>query len=300
MSSNPTFFTAMLQLNNAVLMPQLHLGVYEARSRTKDAVKWALEAGYRAIDSAEAYGNEKDVGSAILAFIASHPSIRREDIWFTTKLRVNVSYDVTRRAIKGSIKRTKLGYVDLYLLHTPSGGKETRLECWRALEDALSEGEVKSIGVSNYGVKHVSAQTLIMLYRLNRLFQLQEILDSKSRVIPAVNQIEVHPFNTHAEIISFCKENGITVQAYSPLVQGRRMQHPTIVELSQKLGVSEAQLLVRWSIQKGYAPLPKSTNRERIICNGNVEGFQIEVNDMSILDSLDEGLVTEWDLLNTD
>jgi diketogulonate reductase-like aldo/keto reductase len=147
--------SAVVDLNSGLKIPQVHLGVFQADNRTKTAVKWALEAGYRGFDSAEVYGNEKDVGSSVIAFLKTHRSITREAIWFTTKLRQNTSYEITRQAIKGSIKRTKLGYIDLYLLHTPAGGREKRLECWRALEDALSDGEVKCIGVSNWGMKHV-------------------------------------------------------------------------------------------------------------------------------------------------
>ncbi|KUJ24494.1 Aldo/keto reductase [Mollisia scopiformis] len=275
--------SATVLLNNGVSMPKVHLGVYQSTNRTKNAVKWALQAGYRAIDCAETYGNEKEVGAAIISYLKANPELSRDEIWFTTKLRVNTSYDVTRSSLKGSIKRTKLGYVDLYLLHTPSGGREKRLECWRALEDALIEGEVRSIGVSNYGIKH-----------------LQELLDSKPRVIPAVNQIEVHPFNTHSNLTAFCQKHGIVVQAYSPLVQGRRMDHPTIVELSKKHKVSQAQILLRWGIQKGFVVLPKSTNQERIIANADIWEFEIEETDMERLDGLDEGLVTEWDLLDTE
>lgn len=159
MASNPTLSvsSASVLLNSGVTMPMLHLGVYQSTNRTKNAVRWALEAGYRAIDCAETYGNEKEVGIAIIGYLKENLELSRDDVWFTTKLRINTSYAVTRSSLKGSIKRTKLGHVDLYLLHTPSGGKDRRLECWRALEDALIEGEVRSIGVSNYGIKHVSS-----------------------------------------------------------------------------------------------------------------------------------------------
>ncbi len=141
-------------------MPRIHLGVYmTSGSETEDAVRWALEAGYRAIDSAEWYANEHEVGTAVQTFLNSKENdegLKREDIWFTTKLKTNTSYDATRRAIKRSVKESRLGYLDLYLLHSPYGGKKKRLECWNALEDAYRDGEVRAIGVSNYGVKHVS------------------------------------------------------------------------------------------------------------------------------------------------
>ena len=125
--------------------------------------------------------------------------------------------------------------------------------------------------------------------------QLQELLDSKPKIMPAVNQIEVHPFNTRTDITTFCQENGIVVEAYAPLVRALRMKHPTIVSLSKKYDVSPAQLLVRWSLQKGFVPLPKSVHKERIVTNAQVDDFAIEDDDIKVMDALDEYLVTDWD-----
>ena len=137
-------------------MPRIHLGVYMTSGReTETAVLWALEAGYRAIDSAEWYDNEREVGSAITKYLQANSDVKREDIWFTTKLKSNTSYDATRRSIKESIRKSGLGYLDLYLLHSPYGGRSKRLECWRAVEDAIADAEILAGGVSNYGVKHV-------------------------------------------------------------------------------------------------------------------------------------------------
>ena len=149
-----------IKLNNGIQMPRIHLGVYLTSGReTSIAVTHALEAGYRGFDSAEWYANEKEVGSAITKYISSLSSeqtkLDRSDIWFTTKLKTNSGYDATRKAIKESIRKCGLGYLDLYLLHSPYGGKSRRLECWRAVEDAIEEGEVRAGGVSNFGVKHV-------------------------------------------------------------------------------------------------------------------------------------------------
>lgn len=227
------------------------------------------------------YHNEADVGSAISSFLSSSANtagLKREDIHYTTKLASNSDYETARRSIKKSVKECGLGYIDLFLLHSPYGGKKARLESWRAVEDAVLEGEVKIGGVSNYGVKH-----------------LQELMDSKPRILPAVNQIEVHPFNTRTEITSFCQENGIVVEAYAPLARALRMKHPVIVEMSKKYGVSSGQVMVRWSLQHGFVPLPKSVKKERIQQNGDVGGFEIEPKDMKKLDGLDEYLVTDWD-----
>jgi diketogulonate reductase-like aldo/keto reductase len=159
MASTPYSLSGTIKLNNGVQMPRIHLGVYMTSGReTSNAVTHALENGYRGIDSAEWYANEKEVGTAITKFLSSSAnssSLKREDIWFTTKLKTNTSYDATRKAVKESIRKSGLGYIDLYLLHSPYGGKRKRLECWRAVEDAIEDGEIRAGGVSNYGVKHV-------------------------------------------------------------------------------------------------------------------------------------------------
>lgn len=276
-----------IKLANGQSMPQIHLGVYlTSGNETVNAVKWALEAGYRAIDSAQMYHNEREVGSSILAFISgpsNTSSLKREDIHFTSKLASNTSYDAARKSIRQSVKQSGLGYIDLFLLHSPYGGKAKRLECWKAVEDAIEDGEVKTGGVSNFGVKH-----------------LQELLASNLRIHPAVNQIEVHPFNTRTEITSFCHEHNIVVEAYAPLARALRMKHPTITSLSKKYSCTPAQLMVRWSLQHGFVPLPKSVTKSRIITNGDVGGFEIEGADMKIMDVLDEYLVTDWDPVDCD
>jgi len=164
------------------------------------------------------------------------------------------------------------------LLHSPYGGTRDRLESWRAVEDAIKDGEVRIGGVSNFGVKH-----------------LDELVASQPRVMPAVNQIEVHPFNTRTNITETCRKHGILVEAYAPLAQARRMKDPTIVSLAKKYHVTWAQLMIRWSLQHGYIPLPKSVQKERIEANGKIEGFEITEEDMSAMDGLDEYLVTDWD-----
>jgi diketogulonate reductase-like aldo/keto reductase len=169
MSTSKFSLSSTTKLPNGVLMPTIHLGVYMTSGReTSNAVTYALKAGYRGFDSAEWYANEREVGSAILAFLKSADNkdgLAREDVWFTTKLKTNSGYDATRSRIKRSIKESGLGYLDLYLIHSPYGGKTKRLECWRAVEDAIEEGEVRAGGVSNYGVKHVSP---IHIYRLRQ------------------------------------------------------------------------------------------------------------------------------------
>ncbi|KAI6896539.1 Aldo/keto reductase [Hortaea werneckii] len=271
-------------LNNGLTMPQIQLGVYlMSGSEASTAVKHALDAGYRAIDSAQMYHNERDVGHAILDYLKTHPELKREDIHYTTKLASNGTYDRARASIKKSVKECGLGYIDLFLLHSPYGGKQARLESWRAVEDAIQDGEVRIGGVSNFGEKHIT-----------------ELLTSTPRIKPAVNQIELHPFNTHPSLTALCATHSILCEAYAPLARALRLKHPTIVSLSKKYGCTPAQLMVRWSCQMGYAPLPKSVRRERIVENADVGRFEIGEGDMRVLGGLDEGLVTDWDPLDAD
>ncbi|KAI1407074.1 aldo-keto reductase family 1 member E1 [Hypoxylon sp. FL1857] len=282
MSSAANFSLASkVKLPNGKLMPQIQLGLYMMSGReAKAAVRWALAMGYRGFDSAQMYRNEREAGQAIREYLSSNTEgITRADIFYTSKLASNsTSYQTVRRSIRQSVEACGLGYIDLFLLHSPYGGPEARLTSWKALEDAIEEGEVKSGGVSNYGVRHI-----------------EELMASKPRIAPTVNQIEVHPFNTQADIRATCAKYGIVVEAYAPLARAMRMRHPTIVELSKKYSCTPAQLLVRWSLQHGLVPLPKSAKRERLLENVKVGGFEISDADMEKLDGLDEKLVTDWD-----
>lgn len=251
------------------------------------AVVWALQAGYRGLDSAQMYRNEAACGQAILSFLNNKSlnttGLTREDIFFTSKLASNTSYEAARRSIRHSVETCGLGYIDLFLLHSPYGGKNARLASWRAVEDAIQDGEIRIGGVSNYGVKH-----------------LDELVASKPRIMPAVNQIEVHPFNTRTSIVEACQKYGILVEAYAPLARALRMQHPTIKSLAEKYDCTSAQLMIRWSLQHGYIPLPKSVSKDRIEANGQVGHFEISQEDMQKMDGLDEYLVTDWDPVDTD
>ena len=288
MATTNVSLASRLKLANGLSIPQIHLGVYlTSGEETVHAVRWALDAGYRGVDSAQMYRNEREVGKSILSWLSDEKSntekLKREDIFFTSKLASNANYDTARKSIKQSVKTSGLGYIDLFLLHSPYGGKNSRLASWKAVEDAIDDGEVKIGGVSNYGVKH-----------------LEELLAAKPRVIPVVNQIEVHPFNTRTTITSFCERNGILIEAYAPLARALRMTHPTIVSLSRKYSCTPAQLLIRWSLQHGFIPLPKSVTKERIEANGQVSYFQIDDADMKTMDGLDEYLVTDWDPVDAD
>ncbi|KAI1394242.1 aldo-keto reductase family 1 member E1 [Hypoxylon trugodes] len=284
MSSANFSLASKVKLPSGKLMPQIQLGLYlMSRREASTAVRWALAAGYRGFDSAQMYRNEKEAGHAIRNFLANPEEntegLTRQDIFFTSKLASSsTSYQAVRRSIRQSVDACGLGYIDLFLLHSPYGGREARLTSWRAVEDAIDDGEVKSGGISNYGVAHI-----------------EELMVSEPRIPPSVNQIEVHPFNTRTDIRAACAKYGIVVEAYAPLARAMRMKHPTIIKLSKKYSCTPAQLMVRWSLQHGLVPLPKSAKRERLLENVQVGGFQISNEDMEEMDDLDEYLVTDWD-----
>jgi methylglyoxal/glyoxal reductase len=264
-----------ISLNNGVEIPRLGLGVYqiEPGDATRKAVRWALEAGYRHIDTAAAYGNEADVGEAI-----RDGGIPREEVFVTTKLwNENHGYDEALRAFDRSLNRLGFEHVDLYLIHWPVEG--LRGESWRALERIHRERRARAIGVSNYMAHH-----------------LEELLDHAG-VIPAVNQIELSPFNyrSRRDVLDLCRERGIAVEAYSPLTKARRLDEPTVVRIAELHGKTPAQLLIRYGLELGAVVLPRSSNRERIAENLDVFDFSLGDDDMEALHALDEGLATGWD-----
>jgi diketogulonate reductase-like aldo/keto reductase len=260
-------------LNNGVEMPRLGLGVWQMRSgrETRNAVRAALEIGYRLIDTAAAYGNERDVGEAI-----RRSGIPREEVFVTTKLwNSDQGYEPALRAFRRSLRTLGLDYVDLYLIHWPV--PELRLESWRALERILTEGRTEAIGVSNFTVPH--------------LRELREV----SPTAPAVNQVELHPFLTQQELRAFCPKHAIQLEAYTPLTRGERLDDPLLARLARAYGKTPAQILIRWSLQRGLVVIPKSSKRERIAENADVFDFGIEAADMDALDALDESLHVCWD-----
>jgi len=239
-------------------------------------VKCALEAGYRHIDSAEWYYNEHECGRAILDFCAAS-GVPRTSVFFTTKLRTNSGYAASKAAIAKSLNTCGLGYIDLYLIHSPIGGPQKRAESWKAVLEAKKEGKVRSVGVSNYGVRH-----------------LQEMIDAGVE-LPVINQVDLHPFMTRTDIVSICRQHGIALEAWAPLVRGYRFKHSSITGLARKYSKDPAQVLLRYSLQKGYIPLPKSSSNDRIRSNLNVYDFELTPEEIAHLDSLDEELVTDWD-----
>ena len=255
-------------LSDGNSMPLLGLGVWDAKSgkETYDAVIHALSKGYRHIDTAEMYGNEKDVGSAVI-----DSGIAREEIFITTKLwDSGLGYDHALNAFDVSLKKLNLEYIDLYLIHWPEKG--SRREIWSALERIKKEGRSLSIGVSNFAPKH-----------------LNEILINAD-FTPTVNQIEMSPFLHQQEISSFCKKENIHLTGYCPLARGTRFNNPLLCRVAEETNKTAAQVMIRWAIQNGNTVIPKSVRPKRIEENANVFDFELREDQIKILDGLEEGL----------
>lgn len=266
------------KLRDGSKIPILGFGTYEMEhDAVRQPLRWALEAGYRHIDSATWYYNERECGETIRSFL-EETGTPRSEIYYTTKLMTNVSYEATIKDIDASLKASELGYIDLYLLHSAIGGPEKRRECWRACVDAKKAGKVKSIGVSNYGIAH-----------------LQEMVDQGVE-LPVLNQVDLHPFMTRTDIVAMCQKYDIALEAWAPLVRGLRFKHPAMTGLAKKYGKTAAQVLLRYSIQKEYIPIPKSSSKERIIANTQIYDFELTKEEVAYLDTLDEALVTDWEV----
>lgn len=254
-----------ITLNNDIQMPQIGLGVYEdqfAIENTERAVLSAFENGYRHIDTAAVYRNEEEVGKAII-----QSGIDRNELFITTKVwDTDQGYENTLKAYETSLSKLQLDYVDLYLVHWPV--KETRKETWLALEKLYRSGKVKAIGVSNYLVPHL------------------EELKTYATIVPAVNQIEFTPFCNEKETFNYCKDHGIALESYSPLVRGIKKEHPLLNELANKYGKSTFQILIRWQIDKGVITIPKSNKPDRITANIDVFDFALSIKELELLENL--------------
>lgn len=256
-----------IKLNNGIEIPQIGLGVFRTPDGedTVNAVKWAIQAGYRHIDTAKGYGNEKSVGEGI-----RRSGIDRSELFITTKLANDDNQNgKTREAFEKSLSDLGLDYLDLYLIHWPTTGS---VEAWKVMEELYKEGKVRAIGVSNFYVNHM------------------EKLSKHWSVVPAVNQIEVHPYYSNIENVEYAKKNGIAVEAYSPLGGNgaNTLADPVILALAEKYGRTAAQIVLRWEMQRGIIVLPKSTHEERIKSNFNIFDFELSSDDMDAISGLNK------------
>ncbi|KXN91005.1 hypothetical protein AN958_03072 [Leucoagaricus sp. SymC.cos] len=271
-------------------MPVIGFGVYQNYT-TRDSVFEALRVGYRHVDSAQAYKNEAHVGQGLRA-----AGIRRDEVFVTTKIISKFhGYESTSKGIDESLARFQFDYINLFLIHDPFSGTERRLATYKALQEAKQAGKIRSVGVSNYGIHHLE-EIKHAGYELPEVNQIEvrlanDLVYRGGLVTHAASNSKLHPFCQQRPIVAYCKENEIVVQAYSPLVRGK-MDHPTFLEIANKHNKDPAQILIRWSLQKGlirFVPLPKSAKPERIDSNLNVFDFELSEQDMAKLDSLDRG-----------
>ena len=264
----------LVDLHDGQQIPQLGFGVWKAgEGECYKAVRTALEVGYRHIDTARIYGNEEDVGQAI-----KDSGIPREQIFVTTKLW-NSDQAKAQIAFDESLARLGLDYIDLYLIHFPV--TKSRVQAWKELEKIKNSGRAKSIGVSNYMQRH-----------LDELFAASEIK-------PVVNQIELHPWLSQQALKTYCESRYIAIEAYSPLAHGQKVADVSLKPVADKHGKTIAQVILRWSVQRGNIVLVKSVSPNRIAENFGIFDFQLDDSEMEKIDSLNENLRTCWDPSNT-
>ena len=257
-----------LTLNNGAQIPQLGFGVYLVTGDDiEPTVRTALEVGYRHIDTAAAYGNEEGVGRVI-----AESGIARDELFVTTKLpNEDHGYDNATSAFERSLERLGLDYVDLYLIHWPCPAKDRYVESWQALEKFHGDGRARSIGVSNFQPNH--------LHRLQ----------AETTVLPAVNQIELHPTFAQSSLAQVHRDLGIVTESWSPLGVGADLDSPTVTEIAARRDRTPAQVVIRWHLQLGYVVIPKSATPERIAANFDVFDFELDDADMTAISALDAG-----------
>jgi len=266
--------SSTFELNDGHGMPILAFGT--AGSPT-DQISTALRNSYVHIDTAHIYGSEKDVGTAI-----KESKIDRSKLYITTKLwDPDFSREKALEGVKKSLKTMQLEYIDMFLLHNPVGGPSRRADAWLGLQDAVDQGLVRSIGVSNWTVKHFE--------------QLQK--EEGFKILPACNQLEFHPWCQQAAIVKYCKEKGIQITAFSALAQGKRIEDTVIADLAKKYGKTPSQIILRWIVQRHIIPITKSSKEERIKQTIEIFSFELEESDCEKIDKLDEGIkarIGDW------
>ena len=257
-----------IELNNGVKMPILGFGVLGIKklNEAEDCVKKAIKYGYRSIDTAMIYGNEEGVGKGI-----KESGIKRDELFITTKVwNCDQGYNETLKAFEGSMKRLMLDYLDLYLIHWPVPRNNKYVETWNALEKLYKQGKVRAIGVSNFNISHL------------------ENIIGQCEIIPAVNQIELHPWLLQTELLKFMEKNKISPEAWSPLGQGALLDNEVLIEIAKKYNKTVSQAIIRWDIQKNIITIPKSSKEKHIAENANVFDFELSGHDMKIIESLNK------------
>jgi 2,5-diketo-D-gluconate reductase A len=260
----------LIDLNDGNRIPQLGFGVFQIDpSQTVETVLYALEVGYRHIDTAEMYGNEREVGEAI-----RQSGLDRDEVFVTSKLNNGAHRpDDARRAFDGTLEALGSDHVDLFLIHwpLPTLYDGDFVSTWRTLEEFKNDGRARSIGVSNFQVEHL------------------ERLAEETDTVPAVDQIELHPVFQNREVTRYCEERNIAVEAWAPLAQGEILEDRTIGEIARKHGRTPAQVVLRWHIQRGFIVFPKSVTPERIRENFELFDFALDEDDIARIDELDRG-----------
>ncbi|KAG6072605.1 hypothetical protein E4U15_006859 [Claviceps sp. LM218 group G6] len=277
-----------VKLNSGYGLPVLGFGVYQIPKETVTSTcAEALRLGYRHIDSASAYRNQGPSAASILA-----SGVPRSEVFFTTKVPMSgkpLSYDNTIYLVNTALQDTKLDYLDLVLIHSPYGGTQNRLGAWKALVELVEAGKVRSIGVSNYGVHHLDE-----LEQYIQALEKERGGPGKGGVI-SVGQWELHPWLTRPDIVQWCRERNIAIQAYCPIARGERWgKSPQVTAAAEKYGKTEAQILLRWSLQRGYVPLVKSVTPSRIAENAAIFDFELTEAEVAEI-ATDEYITVAWD-----
>ncbi len=264
-----------LKLNTGAEIPQLGFGIWRNRDKKEliDSINWAVEAGFRHIDGAQAYDNEEYLGEAV-----KNSKLPRKDWFITTKIKTeNMGMMMATPSFDESLEKLGMDYVDLLLLHFPV--TEKRDPAWRRLQLEIDSGRAKAIGVSNYTIKHLEEM---------KHYEIQ----------PAVNQVEMSVFLQQTELVEYCQANGIVVEAYSPLAEGYHFDNPTLKEIAKKHGKSVPQIMLRWIIDRGVVALTKSTHKDRIFENADIFDFELDKDDMAKIKKLDQNFRTNWNPTN--
>lgn len=272
-----------MNTSNTISIPDIGFGTYKMENpeETYQAVLWALEAGYKLIDTASVYKNEEYIGQAL-----KNSGISRNNIFITSKVWNDMQgYNTTIESCYQSLEKLQTDYLDLFLIHWPvpfkyrNNWKPLMQETWQALEYLKKQNIVKYIGISNFKIHHL------------------EYLLSIAEIMPSINQIELHPGHISGEIISYCQKNNILIEAWGPLGQNKLIENETIKQIATKYQKTTAQIMLKWSIQNGYIPLPKSSNKERIFSNIDIFNFELTDEDISIINNIPP---TAWSRLDPD